>query len=304
MSDNLITIRDVDHDTLEGKIYEAVDRSDNSGVLILHGSGGGGGYERRYGQLLAHHGYTVFCVEYFGSSMRREVLAEIPISYFDSALNYLTDQPGVKPDKVGVVGFSRGGEAALLVGSYLEQVGVVIGYVPSGYVFPAPTWMSGVDEECAAWTREGNPLPYIPVDHVVERDQKGMDDSLFGEEHMSSMALEMASQKETKRATIPVEQIDGPVLLISGGRDRIWSSPDLADVVINRLDQHHHRWAYKHCSYPEAGHAIRVPYQVDDAKDPEAKHPLGGTYGANAYASADAWKYSLRFLDSGLHPQV
>lgn len=300
MSDSFVSTRTVDRDDLTGRIFEGVGASRTYGVLVLHGSGGGGGYEQEYARRVARHGYTAFCVEYFGSPGTPEALAEIPLSYFDRAIEWLTDQPEVESDRVGVVGFSRGGEVALLVGSYLDRVGTVVGYVPSGYVFPAPTWMSGVEEEGPAWTFEGEPIPYIPVDPVVESDQSGLDAALRTDEHASSIALDHATPAEIERATIPVERIDGPVLLVSGGKDTIWSSSDLADVAIERLTDHGHSWSYDHRSYPAAGHAIRTPYRFDATDDPAAEHSLGGTYGANARASADAWLATLDYLRRGL----
>lgn len=298
-----VPTRDIRRDDLTGRLFEGLGPGPQAGILVLHGAGGGGGYEQTYARYLAQHGYTVFCVEYFDAPGTPDALAQVPLSYFNRAITWLGEQPTVAADPVGVIGFSRGGEAALLVGAYCDNVGVVTGYVPSGYVFPAPTWMPGVEAEQAAWTWNDEPIPYLPVADVVntEPDHTALTDVLpADEEPASTSAVEAATADELADATIEVERIDGPVLLISGGADEIWPSTDLAAVAIDRLRTHDHPWPSDHLIYPAAGHAIRVPYQVPQGADPGAEHQFGGTHAANAYASADAWPEVLDYLQVGL----
>ena len=50
-------------------------------------------------------------------------------------------------------------------------------------------------------------------------------------------------------ATIPVERIDGPVLLISGGDDAMWPSALMAGKVAARLAAHHHPYPVENLVY-------------------------------------------------------
>jgi nucleolar protein 56 len=292
--------RDTTQDGITGRIFEGLGEGPHHGVLVLHGSGGGGGYEQDYARLLAHHGYTAFCVEYFGAPGTPDALERVPLSYFQRAINWLTERPTVAPERVGVVGFSRGGEAALLVGALCERVGAVAGYVLSGYVFPAPTWMEGVEEEDAAWLRDGEPVPYLPVEGVADVDVAGFDDVMTADVDASTLAVERATPEELDHATIPVERIDGPVLVVTGEQDTIWPAADLSEVAIDRLAACDHTWSFRHLGYSDAGHAIRVPYRFEGADDPDAKHELGGTNAGNARAAADAWQTVLEFFEEGL----
>jgi nucleolar protein 56 len=226
----------------------------------------------------------------------------VPVSLFERGADWLRSRPGVRDDRVGVVGFSRGGEAALLVGATLDQVGAVVAYVPSGYGFPAPTWMDGVEEEGPAWVVDGEPFPYVLVDPVVDSDATGLE-ALDEGEAASNEAVEAASGERLDAATIPVEAIDGPVLLVSGGRDRVWPSDELAQVAADRLDAHDHPCPHEHRTYPDAGHAIRVPYATPG--DPDAEHRFGGAAAAaNARAAADAWVSALSTLRTGLRERT
>ena len=119
--------------------------------------------------------------------------------------------------------------------------------------------MDGVDEEGPAWVVDGEPLPSVPVDPVVRTDATGVD-ALAEGDGTSTSAVEAASAERLDRATIPVEGIDGPIALVSGGVDRVWPAAELAMVAVDRLDAHDHAWPHGHLTSPDAGHAIRVPY--------------------------------------------
>jgi pimeloyl-ACP methyl ester carboxylesterase len=50
--------------------------------------------------------------------------------------------------------------------------------------------------------------------------------------------MALAHEPSVGPATIRVERIQGPVLLISGRADRIWPSERLADIAFQRLQAH------------------------------------------------------------------
>ena len=128
-------------------------------VIALGGSEGGYGNGLQ-ARLLASHGYPVLELAYFGAPGRPKELRSIPLEYLARALDWLHARPGVK--RVVVVGASRGGELALLVGStYPELVQGVAAYAPGYAVVPG------------SWTREGEPVPSaadpdprIPVERI------------------------------------------------------------------------------------------------------------------------------------------
>lgn len=300
MSDPFVAGRSVRRDGVAGHLYPGVGDGPRPGVLVVHGAGGAGGYERAYAALLAEHGYTALCVEYFDAPGVRDALLEVPLSEFDRAGRWLLDRPTVAGDRVAAVGFSRGGEATLLAGAHFETVGAVVAYVPSGFAFPAPAWMDGVEAGRPAWTLDGEPVAFLPIDDYV-RETDGIEEALGGEPPgPTGLALDRMTDGERERAAIEVERTGGPILLVSGGLDGAWPSMALAGRAADRLDRHDHAWPFEHRAYPEAGHAIRVPYRLDGSDDPDGEHWLGGTNASNARASADAWRAALRYLDPGL----
>ena len=113
----------------------------------------------------------------------------------------------MRADRLGVIGTSRGGRLALLLGAHYPDLQAVVSYVGSGLVFPSP---AGPEP---AWTFRGKPLPWIS----------------------NRFDILQADPEQFDKAEIPVERTNGPVLLISGDADQVWPSTQLSQVAMDRL---------------------------------------------------------------------
>jgi len=267
--DEGITKRPVDRDGVVGTLYEPAGDGPHPGVLSLHGSGGQ--TPVRTVQLLASHGFAVLAVQYFGED---EAIPDehrsIPLSYFDEAARWLREQPSVRDGQLGVVGGSRGGELALLLGARRDWVGAVVAYAGSGVAWDSPSGEPG-------WVDGGEPVPHLEGKDIPrETIQAGLADEPVDE------------------ASIAVERTDGPVLLVTGGDDRLWDARRLSEIAVDRLnDDFPHEYA--HLTYDSAGHLISVPYV------PTAEFDMGGgTPCGTARAAADSWPTVLDYLERGL----
>jgi pimeloyl-ACP methyl ester carboxylesterase len=214
-----VSTRRIARDDCHGRLFASVGPGPSPGVLVLHGSGGPGGYEEDYARHLAHHGYTALSLAYFDAPGVPDALDRVPLATSSRGIDVLLDAPETDGERVGVVGFSRGVEAALLTGVHDDRVGAAMGSVGSGSVFTAPTWMDGVDAERAAWTRDGEPVPYVPVEGTGSDEDEDFDDVATPSGGPRPFAA--ASEATLDAATLPVERVDGPVLLVSGGADAI-----------------------------------------------------------------------------------
>jgi dienelactone hydrolase len=109
--------------------------------------------------------------------------------------------------------------------------------------------------------------------------------------------------KRFEEATIPVEHIRCPLLIISGDDDKMWPSSVAGNSIIERLDTKGSTIIKKHVHYPHAGHNFLLrsfPY------GPSLDVPaligagrwcwLGGTTEGNAHANKEAWQEMLNFL--------
>ena len=139
-----------------GTYYSLPPTQPRPALIALDGSGGG--HSELPWAILASHGYPTLSLAYFGEDGLPATLKDIPLEYFEKALRWLGEQPGVDARRLVVAGISRGGEAALLLGAtYPDLVHGVVACTPSADVLPAARG-SG-----AAWTLNGKPVPLGPL---------------------------------------------------------------------------------------------------------------------------------------------
>ncbi|MFD5828395.1 acyl-CoA thioester hydrolase/BAAT C-terminal domain-containing protein [Lentzea sp. NPDC060358] len=273
------------------------DGGDLPGVIVLSGSEGG--LHEADAALLAAHGFVTFALGYFGVKGLPENLVDIPLEYFGKAIEHLSE----RASGIGVLGGSRGGELALLVGSTFPQVKAVVSVVGSGVVTqaigPGANLLQKLSYEAASWTLKGEPLPYLPYYVSEELRERIVND----EPVPLRLAFDLGDgiPEDTE---IPVERIGGGVLLISSGQDDGWPGVELSEVAMRRLKDHDHPFAYEHVVYPEAGHLIAGPPHRP-ATDvtypgPGVTFSGGGVPRATAHARADAWKRTVEFLQEQL----
>jgi dienelactone hydrolase len=93
---------------------------------------------------------------------------------------------------------------------------------------------------------------------------------------------------EAERARIPVERIKAPVLLFSGGADRLWPSPRMAEDVVARMTEPQR---CEHICYPDAGHLV---FPLFSKKSLILAALFGWYFGGTGKAGAAARKHCLR----------
>ena len=103
------------------------------------------------------------------------------------------------------------------------------------------------------------------------------------------------------KARIPVENINGPVVLLSGTDDGSWPSDVFSQTVRDKLTEVKHPHDVQWLNYEDAGHSILFPY-VPTTQHVYA-HPVsgmvstsGGNNKDNARANAESWPAVLQFL--------
>ena len=295
-----VTRREVRDDDLFGVLYEPPGPGPHPVVLLLSGSGGG--LSEASAALHASRGFAALALAYFNYGPLQDDLCEIPLEYFESALHWLQRQSRIDPDRIAVRGASRGGELALLLGATFPEIGAVIGVVPSSVCWGS---VSGDPERLgrSSWTRDGKPIPF--------NNRLALSDA-GGTSEAEAIALTpgflqaMKNAEAAHESEIPVERINGPVLLISGGDDEMWPSADFGRRVMSRLEREAFAHEKIHLSYQSAGHLVGAPpYQPTTTT--AGLHPVrkaffsfGGTPKAYAAANVDAWRRSLDFLRRSL----
>ncbi|MGZ4164210.1 MAG: acyl-CoA thioester hydrolase/BAAT C-terminal domain-containing protein, partial [Tumebacillaceae bacterium] len=110
----------------------------------------------------------------------------------------------------------------------------------------------------------------------------------------------LGNESERTPYTIPVERINGPLLLLTAADDQLWPSDLFGELVLERLRANEHPHQCEHICYPNAGHVLNVQgmptTQAHLSRYGTTTLLLGGTPQKTAHAQQDAWKRTLNFL--------
>src|SRR5580700_10337995 len=271
-----------------GRLFRPAVTGKVPAIIVVGGSEGGMESAEYWAKLLASHGYCAIAVAYFRAKGLPNRLAGIPVETVKHALDYLAALPEVDAGRIAVLGSSRGSELALLAAAAFPQIRAVVAYSPSNSSWAALD--SGPQH--AAWTTNGDPVPFVPnpprelITGIKERSS-GLSPLLQG--------LFLSYSHMVQRAEIPVEKINGGILLISGKDDRVWPSSAMSDLIVSRLKENGFRYPVVNLSYEEAGHLIDFPFFPTPSRI-----ELGGTPEGLARAVAESWSRVLEFFGTNL----
>jgi len=291
-----VTSREVRSEGLFGTLFVPSGKGPFPTLLVLGGSEGGNSAED-VGALLASHGYVCLALAYFDLDSLPKTLEEIPLEYFQKALEWLTSQVFAQADRVGILGTSKGAEAALLIASRDRRIHAVVAYAPSSVVWSCLCPAAGK----SSWSSNGTPVPFVPFEEDPTNSPPAGFPLRIGLNYQHSLKNEPAIQ----RATIPVELINGPVLLVSGMDDQLWPSFGLGKLIMRRLTTRRHRFQDRQLAYQNAGHLIGKAYlPVGSTLIAGGQIESGGTPLGDAKAQEDSWPSVLSFLNRALAPPI
>ena len=297
-----ITCQVVRERGLVATLFHPLDDGPRPGVILLGGSEGG--LHEMDAALLAAHGFSVLALAYFGTDGVPPFLVNIPLEYFGTAIDFLQAHESVAGGRIGAMGGSRGGEAALLIGSIFPAIGAVVSTVGSGVltqgIGPGSDLLEMAGTPVPSWSWRGLPLPYLRNRLTPEFRRQIADGVPVELGRIFEPGL--ADPREVEACAIEVERIRGPVLLVSAGDDRMWPSGPLSEVAARRLAAA--GLAHEHLHFADAGHPIAPPPFGSTADllspGPGVTFAMGGTPRANAHARAEAWRRSIEFLGEAL----
>jgi len=265
--------------------YPAPGTGPHPAILLLGGSEGGLGKDMRaLALLLQAEGYSTLQLAYHNAPGKSAKLKDIPLEDFYRGLDWLKRQPGVDANRLGIVGYSKGAEAGLVVATRYPGIRTAVLGMPSSVVWDGMTgenYMLG--SFSSSWSEKGEPVP-----RLAYKGQPGSD---------GLMPVFVNGLKELDRnpaAIIPVEKYKGKLLLVCGEAEKLWPSCPMAGQIVARA-------AAKGAPAPvvlryrDAGHGVMgAPFADNKARRYWAK--LGGTEAGNAAARMDSWVKIREFL--------
>ncbi len=293
-----VRIRLLTEGRLRGVLFLPPGDGPHPALLGVTGSGGGY-YSSEGAAALASRGFAVLGMAYFNAPDLPEQLVNIPLEYFEESLEWLAAVPEVDGNRIGVIGGSRGGELALILGSRFPQIQVVVSKVPSHVVWPGCCTEEAFEKP--SWTWRGKPLTAMPISEIADRARQYW--PAVHNDWLGFYWIGLGNTEAELAAAIPVEKINCPVLMITGGDDQCWPATYMADLVMERLEAHNFPHTHVHLSYDDSGHAAgSLPYWPT-ARMMNPIHPLnqepialGGTAESLARSSEDSYQRTLEFL--------
>ena len=291
------TRQPIEEEGLVGTLFSPSESGPHPAVILLGGSEGG--LMEGSAAVLASQGYAALALAYFGAPPLPSELIEVPLEYFAEAIAWLKVQSAVDPDRIAVMGVSKGGELALLLGAtYPEDIKAVVGYAASGIVWQGVSFDRGNRRRSrSSWILGGEPVPFVGFKLRLSEILGFLIGRLPSVRDIYERGL--GDEDAVAAASISVEKISGPILLFSYTDDQIWPSMRLSEMVISRLEAHGHPLPYEHLRYEGAGHPAGLPYSAPVVTK-AGPAPLGGSLEANGLAAADSWPKSLDFLRKSL----
>jgi pimeloyl-ACP methyl ester carboxylesterase len=170
----------------------------------------------------------------------------------------------------------------------------------AGQALPA----GGPPAKTASWSLGGQPLPWVPM-HGEKLMGQMLRHSLFDRfaRHPKPAALEMLPAFEpglkdadaVAAATIPVERIAGPLMVVAGGDDEMWPSVTMANAIATRRRDAGVGDDDVVLVFEHAGHFIRPPGTPTTVPWNDSL-VSGGDPAAIAVAQTETWAKMLTFL--------
>lgn len=274
-----------DNGLFAGLIVPAGHQGRGPAIIAAGGSEGGIIGADRLGRRLASEGYVVLALAYFAAEGQPAALIEVPLETFDKGLDYLRGRPEVDPTRIGMIGISKGAEAALLTASRRSEIRAVVAGVPSSVVWQGIN-QADWSQVKSSWSLGGQPMPFAPY---VPNPA-----GFAGIRDLYDRSL----PADADAFAIPVEKINGDLMLVSAGQDGLWPSTPMSQRMTARLKAAGFRHRVEHVDYPDAGHgAVGGPVTPEQAAQLAR---VGGTPEGNMAARADVWGKVLAFFDRAL----
>lgn len=260
------------------------------GVLVLSGSSGR--IETDRCRVLARAGMTAVSIRWFGGDGQPGGICEIPLETFVTATDLLRTRGS---ERVGVLGVSKGAEAALLVAVHDPRVDAVVALSPTSVA-----WANvgpGIDGTTfpyrSSWTWQGEPVPFVPYDEDWTPAQAAGTPAVYRTLYEQSRRT---FAEAARTAVIPIERSAAEITLVAGGDDQMWPSLVFAQELAARRASAGR--PARLVTSPDAGHRPRLPGEGPAAHS--ARFRYGGTGQADAALGATAWPDIVAVLSGDL----
>ena len=235
--------------------------------------------------MLASRGIACLAIAYFKYDDLPEVLDTLELEYFEEAVEYLLQQPGVIPDRCGVIGSSMGANPCLGMGIHLPKVTAVVS-IGGKLIGDKPLTFRGQQ----LWGTEKLNSSYYQVgEHNIITVKESAVKNLYTHDHPGLPSCENAPD-------------DTHFLLIAGDDDQCHTKLEI-EALMQRMKLHRREHQCQTVIYEEAGHIIEPPfntypgYSIYDMGVTKVIMKWGGNPWGTYKAQEHNWNNMKKFLE-------
>lgn len=218
-------------------------------IVYFGGSEGGNSWTKAHNinerQKYLEQGYAALAIGYFGLPGIPKHLDRISLDAIYQAIEQASRHPRIDANCVVVMGGSKGAELALTLASKYPQIKAAVSLAGSHVVYAGTSMFA--DGKTASFMFNDEQLPSVPFPIEI------LPAMLMGDLR-GAYEIALKNTDAVEKARIAVENIQGPVLLVSGEKDHIWPSAEMSEEVIARLESNQFDNAYQHIVVPNGDH--------------------------------------------------
>ena len=252
-------------DGFHGELFRPEqDRYPGNVLICFTGSDGRFEMARMLAQVFQSHGLTTLALAYVMEDGLPDCFYHVPIDTLEAAAKRMHE---MGYEKVGLWGISKGAELALMAASLLPGlVNAVVAVAPMNIACQGFSKKKGMTVmPGSSWSFHGEEVPYnsfgiekFPTGQVLRKSLKARELTMY------DLYLPLVNDPNPD-AIIRVENITGPILLLTSKMDTMWPSEPAAKQIMERLREQKFPYYCRHLSYNHSSHLL-VPVELSLAK--------------------------------------
>lgn len=233
------------HAKVETRLY--LGESANQPLIVgFGGSEGGNAWDSDFWKptrdQFLEKGYAFLAMGYFGAEGIPENLDRISLDAIHDAILEVTKNSKINGQRIAIIGGSKGGELVLNLASYFNDIDAVVAMSASHVSFAGLTSMSNT----SSWTLNGQEVPFAPTPYAAIP-------AIVSGKHLEAYRIILEDKEAEAKAMIPVENINGSILILSASNDEAWPSAMMSNRMIERLESKRFKNHFEHVVI-EGGH--------------------------------------------------
>lgn len=239
------------HGVVETILY--LGDSDHQPLIVVFGGAEGAidwhrNHMKTKRDSLIQKGYAILAIGYFNAEGTPRNLDRISLDAISDTILNIAKNSKIDESKIALMGGSRGGELVLNLASRFSHFKAVIAMSTSNVSFPAIT----LSANTSSWTYKNEEVLYVPAGlNTILPAIKG---DLY-----TAHCLMLENKEAAEKAEIQIENINGPILILSGKDDDQWPATTMSNRIIERLENSSFNYYKKHIIL-DGGHAAPLQH--------------------------------------------